>query len=62
MPSEPDISLSVNKYQYMLGMMTALKVDEKFHAKSGEECKQKMAEERERREVKRETDRAAMHQ
>ncbi len=46
----------------MLGMMTALKVDEKFNAKFGEECKQKMAEERERREVERETDRAAMHQ
>ncbi len=61
-PSEPDISLSVDKFQYKLGTMTALKVDDRFNAKSGEEFKQEMAEERERREVVRETDRAAMLQ
>ena len=43
-------------------MMPALKVDERFNAKSGEEFKQEMAEERERREVEGETDRAAMLQ
>ena len=61
-PSEPNISLSIDKYQHKLGTMTALKVDERFNAKSGEEFKQEMVEERERREVERETDRTAMLQ
>ncbi len=39
--------------------MTALTIDERFNAKSGEEFKQEMLEERERREEERETDRAA---
>ena len=39
--------------------MTALTIDERFNAKSGEEFKQEMLEEQKRREEERETDRAA---
>ena len=58
-PTEPDVSLSVDNCRYSLGTMTALTIDERFNAKSGEEFKQEMLEERERREEERETDRAA---
>ena len=58
-PTEPDVSLSVDNRRYTLGTMTALTIDERFYAKSGEEFRQEMIEERDRREEERETDRAA---
>eukprot|EP00956_Cyclotella_meneghiniana_P037871 scaffold145784_cov49-Cyclotella_meneghiniana.AAC.1 len=36
-PTEPDVSFSVDNRRYTLGTMTALTIDERFHAKSGEE-------------------------
>jgi len=37
-----DVSLSVDNRRFTLGTMTALTIDERFHAKTGEEFRREM--------------------
>lgn len=61
-PTEPTVGLYMVNNEYTLGTTTTLNIDERFNAMSSEEFRQKMTEERERRETERETDRAAQLQ